>query len=501
MADDGSPVPDGYECPITQEVMTDPVVAADGQSYERADITRWLAGHNTSPATGAVLASTALTPNVALRKAIAEWRERQPLALDPARLTLLDGPDGNPVVLGAGSFGRVVAGELKTRGRPQPVAVKTLPDMTRAEQRVQFDRELVPHIRAMQAADGVCRVLGTCEKDGRLCLVMRRYERSLADALEQRGGTLPAADVRRYGVCLARTLGELHAAGLVLQDIKPENVLLDTQDSPVYADFGISAVLTHSTGLMPTSVKGTFNYMAPEAFDPPLGPPADVWSLACVLLELSTGVQPWHRLQMQQIITAVLIRKKTPDVPDATAAAVVLRRCFAFAAADRPTAGELAEALEEDGRESARLEAQRQAASAAQLQVQLTEQQESEAAATAAAESALRLQADEAAAQAEGQQAEMVQLRAQLEEAQQGQAEAAAQLESDTEARVRSEAAAASATDSEMARLRLQLEEHLLDAGCSSDAIAAILSEDASEEQVAAMEPVAEQQVRAPPNH
>ena len=86
--------------------------------------------------------------------------------------------------------------------------------------------------------------------------------------------------------------------------------------------------------------------MAPEAFEPPLGFPADVWSLACVLVELVTGVRPWHDLQMQQIMMAVAVRRKTPDVPDNIPAAETIRRCFK-AVADRPTAAELAVALQE----------------------------------------------------------------------------------------------------------------------------------------------------------
>jgi hypothetical protein len=74
---DGAAVPDGFECPITQELMADPVFAADGQSYERAAIERWLAEHNTSPATGAALGNRNVTPNIALRKAIAEWRTQR----------------------------------------------------------------------------------------------------------------------------------------------------------------------------------------------------------------------------------------------------------------------------------------------------------------------------------------------------------------------------------------------------------------------------------------
>src|SRR6185295_14103074 len=55
-------------CPITQEPFVDPVITCDGHSYERAAIEDWFArGNCTSPATGAELATLALTPNFALR--------------------------------------------------------------------------------------------------------------------------------------------------------------------------------------------------------------------------------------------------------------------------------------------------------------------------------------------------------------------------------------------------------------------------------------------------
>ena len=53
-------------CPITNELMTDPVFTMDGQTYERAAIEAWLRNHDTSPATGKPLPSNkliALTPN------------------------------------------------------------------------------------------------------------------------------------------------------------------------------------------------------------------------------------------------------------------------------------------------------------------------------------------------------------------------------------------------------------------------------------------------------
>jgi len=61
--------PHGFQCPITMEVMRDPVQATDGHSYERAAIEEWLQVHlpPTSPVTNLPLESTRLVPNVALR--------------------------------------------------------------------------------------------------------------------------------------------------------------------------------------------------------------------------------------------------------------------------------------------------------------------------------------------------------------------------------------------------------------------------------------------------
>ncbi|EOD10418.1 hypothetical protein EMIHUDRAFT_60189, partial [Emiliania huxleyi CCMP1516] len=67
--------PADFICPITTEVMSDPVMAADGHSYERKQIERWLATKSTSPMTGETLQHTHTFPNHALRRQIREWQE------------------------------------------------------------------------------------------------------------------------------------------------------------------------------------------------------------------------------------------------------------------------------------------------------------------------------------------------------------------------------------------------------------------------------------------
>jgi hypothetical protein len=223
------------------------------------------------------------------------------------------------------------------------VAVKWLPGLSDDVTRAHFDKELKAHITAQHVANGVCRLLGTCEKAGAMCLVMKLYECNLRDRIT---AGLDVGEVRLIGHTLSRTLVQLHAAGVIVKDIKPENVLMDEFGQPVLADFGISSVVTRTTCIMPTSIEGTFNYMAPELFQRGgYGQQVDVWALGCVIVEMCTGVRPWGDLQMQQIICAVCVDRVAPDVPDHAPEADVIRRCFAFEPQARPSAAELAAAL------------------------------------------------------------------------------------------------------------------------------------------------------------
>ena len=67
---------DEFRCPLSLEVMEDPVVAADGNTYERLQIELWLKGHDVSPLTNEVMAHKFLSPNLALKKLIAEAQEQ-----------------------------------------------------------------------------------------------------------------------------------------------------------------------------------------------------------------------------------------------------------------------------------------------------------------------------------------------------------------------------------------------------------------------------------------
>ena len=77
--------PEHFICSISGEIFKDPVIASDGQTYERASIEKWIAqnGHSvTSPLTGATLSNHTLTPNHMVKSMISSWQQKNKNGID-----------------------------------------------------------------------------------------------------------------------------------------------------------------------------------------------------------------------------------------------------------------------------------------------------------------------------------------------------------------------------------------------------------------------------------
>ncbi|MTE12973.1 protein kinase [Nocardia sp. CT2-14] len=129
---------------------------------------------------------------------------------------------------------------------------------------------------------------------------------SLADRLDQ--GPMSPARAAWVGRGILAGLRAAHAVGVLHRDVKPPNVLLRTDGSPVLTDFGIAAV-NDLTGLTSTgSVVGSLPYVAPERLQGHEGNPAsDLWSLGLVLFAAVEGYQPMRRDTDVATLAAVLM--------------------------------------------------------------------------------------------------------------------------------------------------------------------------------------------------
>ncbi|MCO5612417.1 hypothetical protein L7F22_066684 [Adiantum nelumboides] len=124
---------------------------------------------------------------------------------------------------------------------------------------------------------------------------------SLTDLLRRSGGKLSDHTlVARYTRSILQGLHYLHTNGIVHCDIKSHNILLDSSGRLKIADFGAARrlqAISHKSHAKKTAncspLRGTPLYMAPEVVQGmEQGPPSDIWSLGCTVVEMLEGRPP-----------------------------------------------------------------------------------------------------------------------------------------------------------------------------------------------------------------
>jgi eukaryotic-like serine/threonine-protein kinase len=175
------------------------------------------------------------------------------------------------------------------------VAIKVLPpDMSQ-------DTKLIP--RFQQEAKTAAKLdhpniipIYRVESEAGLNYFVMKYVtgHSLDQMLDQ--GPLPIDLARRVLREAALALGHAHKRGIVHRDVKPANIMLETDGRVVLTDFGISKALEGGSALTGTgAIIGTPHYMAPEqAKGLEVDGRADQYSLAVVGHQILTGKQPFE---------------------------------------------------------------------------------------------------------------------------------------------------------------------------------------------------------------
>jgi hypothetical protein len=138
---------------------------------------------------------------------------------------------------------------------------------------------------------------------------------SLANRLNE--GHVDQAAALKYLRGIAAGLDHAHSLGIIHRDVKPANVLLERDDTPVLADFGLAKLLQSTSVKSMTGVTtGTPAYMSPEQVTGgQVGPPADRYSLATIAYEMLTGSIPFDGEGLMEVLYAQVHRE--PPLPSA----------------------------------------------------------------------------------------------------------------------------------------------------------------------------------------
>jgi WD40 repeat protein/serine/threonine protein kinase len=266
-------------------------------------------------------------------------------------------------VLGRGGMGVVLLAEDLKLGRRVALKVMLPRLIARDSGKQRFLREARAAARLRH--DNMVVIHHVDEDRGIPFLAMEYLEGETLDSRLKRVGRLPLEEMLRIGTQLAHGLAAAHQCGLIHRDVKPGNIWLEAGSGRVkLLDFGLVRAreedgrLTGDGGWL-----GTPAYMAPEqVLDPSnVEPAADLFSLGCVLYEMSTGAAPFaagdaisvkingqrrpptppdmHNVALPAAFTNLVLRLLSPE-PDrrgagAAAVAAELERIVRPAAAPR----------------------------------------------------------------------------------------------------------------------------------------------------------------------
>ena len=265
--------------------------------------------------------------------------------------------------LGEGAFGSVFKGTLPNSAA---IAVKKLKNLMQEEK--QFRTE-VRSMGTIQHANLV-RLRGFCAKASKRCLVFDYMPNgSLESHLFQRDSkTLDWKTRYSIAIGTARGLAYLHEKCrdcIIHCDIKPENILLDTEFNPKMADFGLAKLMGRDFSRVLTTMRGTIGYLAPEWLSgEAITPKADVFSYGMLLLEiisgrrnrnlLDDGTNDYYPIRAANTVNRghnflTLLDKRlegNADMEDLTRACKVACWCIQDDEKDRPTMGQIVRVLE-----------------------------------------------------------------------------------------------------------------------------------------------------------
>jgi serine/threonine protein kinase len=208
-------------------------------------------------------------------------------------------------VIGKGSFGKVfLVRDISSQGRMYAMKVLQKEHIIRRNQveHTKTERNVLGYIKhpfivglnfAFQTRDKLYFVLDYCA-GGELFFHLGRV------------GTFPEDRARFYTAEIALALEHVHKLDIIYRDLKPENVLLDTQGHVRLTDFGLSkeGITNNVSGA--TSFCGTPEYLAPEILNRQgHGRAVDWWSLGALLYEMLTGLPPFYSKDRERLFEKI----------------------------------------------------------------------------------------------------------------------------------------------------------------------------------------------------
>ncbi|KAJ0001675.1 hypothetical protein NQD34_001471 [Periophthalmus magnuspinnatus] len=169
------------------------------------------------------------------------------------------------------------------------VAIKKFKDSEENEEVKETTLRELKMLRTLKQ-ENIVELKEAFRRRGKLYLVFEYVERNMLELLEELPTGAPPDKVRSYIYQLIKAINWCHKNEIVHRDIKPENLLISSEDVLKLCDFGFARNLSEGTDANYTEYVATRWYRSPELLlGAPYGKAVDMWSVGCILGELSDG--------------------------------------------------------------------------------------------------------------------------------------------------------------------------------------------------------------------
>lgn len=153
------------------------------------------------------------------------------------------------------------------------------------------------------------------QHSGRPYFVMELIEGSatLEDVMQK--GSLNQDEILGCLIQIARALHFCHEAGVLHRDVKPSNILLDTNNKAYLSDFGVAKNKQGESLTLSGELVGTPSYMAPEQIDndpTAMDRRVDVYALGAILYEVLCGVPPFTGASALTVLKKITLEEPAP---------------------------------------------------------------------------------------------------------------------------------------------------------------------------------------------
>uniref|UniRef100_A0A8B9Q6I5 Cyclin-dependent kinase-like 5 n=1 Tax=Apteryx owenii TaxID=8824 RepID=A0A8B9Q6I5_APTOW len=169
------------------------------------------------------------------------------------------------------------------------VAIKKFKDSEENEEVKETTLRELKMLRTLKQ-ENIVELKEAFRRRGKLYLVFEYVEKNMLELLEEMPNGVPPEKVKSYIYQLIKAIHWCHKNDIVHRDIKPENLLISHNDVLKLCDFGFARNLSEGSNANYTEYVATRWYRSPELLlGAPYGKAVDMWSVGCILGELSDG--------------------------------------------------------------------------------------------------------------------------------------------------------------------------------------------------------------------